>query len=145
MNAINANLTRWWCSSVAQCTDSSRRSSSSSSKKICTLQCKMIDRFICITTTFNIHIILYNACSDNFFARYLLGLTITTGAVVSLPFLYYSDTVVKKVGRIDPGWRYKMRAMMPPHLRNCKNSDPFDKGITKWGKVTVRCFSRLVF
>ena len=30
--------------------------------------------------------------------RYLLGLTITTGAVVSLPFLYYSDTVVKKVG-----------------------------------------------
>merc|ERR1719341_2747495 len=29
---------------------------------------------------------------------YLLGLTITTGAVVSLPFLYYSDTVVKKVG-----------------------------------------------
>lgn len=35
-------------------------------------------------------------------ARYLLGLTITTGAVVSLPFLYYSDTVVKKVG-IDAG------------------------------------------
>ena len=33
-------------------------------------------------------------------ARYLLGLTITTGAVVSLPFLYYSDTVVKKVGRM---------------------------------------------
>ena len=32
--------------------------------------------------------------------RYLLGLTITTGAVVSLPFLYYSDTVVKKVGRM---------------------------------------------
>jgi len=29
---------------------------------------------------------------------YLLGLTITTGAVVSLPFLYYSDTVVKKFG-----------------------------------------------
>merc|ERR1719228_3220171 len=29
---------------------------------------------------------------------YLLGLTITTGAVVSLPFLYYSDAVVKKVG-----------------------------------------------
>merc|ERR1719334_2574899 len=29
---------------------------------------------------------------------YLLGLTITTGAVVSLPFLYYSDSVVKKVG-----------------------------------------------
>ena len=28
---------------------------------------------------------------------YLLGLTITTGAVVSLPFLYYSDSVVKKV------------------------------------------------
>ena len=32
--------------------------------------------------------------------RYLLGLTITTGAVVSLPFLYYSDTVVKKVGQM---------------------------------------------
>ena len=30
---------------------------------------------------------------------YLLGLTITTGAVVSLPFLYYSDAIVKKVGR----------------------------------------------
>merc|ERR1719334_483179 len=29
---------------------------------------------------------------------YLLGLTITTGAVVSLPFLYYSDSIVKKVG-----------------------------------------------
>merc|ERR1712115_111599 len=29
---------------------------------------------------------------------YLLGLTITTGALVSLPFLYYSDSVVKKVG-----------------------------------------------
>jgi len=29
---------------------------------------------------------------------YLLGLTITTGAVVSLPFLYYSDAIVKKVG-----------------------------------------------
>ena len=28
---------------------------------------------------------------------YLLGLTITTGAVVSLPFLYYSDSIVKKV------------------------------------------------
>ena len=28
---------------------------------------------------------------------YLLGLTITTGAVVSLPFLYYSDAIVKKV------------------------------------------------
>merc|ERR1719402_716148 len=29
---------------------------------------------------------------------YLFRLTITTGDVVSLPFLYYSDTVVKKVG-----------------------------------------------
>merc|ERR1712002_667772 len=29
---------------------------------------------------------------------YLLGLTITTGALVSLPFLYYSDSIVKKVG-----------------------------------------------
>jgi len=29
---------------------------------------------------------------------YLLGLTITTGAVVSLPFLYYSDKIVKMVG-----------------------------------------------
>jgi MFS family permease len=29
---------------------------------------------------------------------YLLGLTITTGAVVSLPFLYYSDAIVKKLG-----------------------------------------------
>ena len=28
---------------------------------------------------------------------YLLGLTITTGAVVSLPFLYYSDKIVKMV------------------------------------------------
>ena len=31
---------------------------------------------------------------------YLLGLTITTGAVVSLPFLYYSDAIVKKVGTV---------------------------------------------
>merc|ERR1719350_1901730 len=29
---------------------------------------------------------------------YLLGLTITTGAVVSLPFLYYSDKIVKMMG-----------------------------------------------
>jgi len=29
---------------------------------------------------------------------YLLGLTITTGAVVSIPFLYYSDAIVKKIG-----------------------------------------------
>jgi len=29
---------------------------------------------------------------------FLLGLTITTGAVVSIPFLYYSDAIVKKVG-----------------------------------------------
>ena len=67
----------------------------------------MIDRFMCITAT-NIHIILTKSFSAIhaliiFLARYLLGLTITTGAVVSLPFLYYSDTVVKKVGRIDPG------------------------------------------
>ena len=33
---------------------------------------------------------------------YLLGLTITTGAVVSLPFLYYSDSVVKKVKDLTP-------------------------------------------
>ena len=68
----------------------------------------MIDHFICITTI-NIHTILTKiVCAMHaliifLFARYLLGLTITTGAVVSLPFLYYSDTVVKKVGRIDPG------------------------------------------
>ncbi|XP_023340878.1 uncharacterized protein LOC111710915 isoform X2 [Eurytemora carolleeae] len=29
---------------------------------------------------------------------FLLGLTITTGAVVSIPFLYYSDNIVKKAG-----------------------------------------------
>ena len=31
---------------------------------------------------------------------FLLGLTITTGAVVSIPFLYYSDNIVKKVSFI---------------------------------------------
>ena len=29
---------------------------------------------------------------------YLLGLTITTGAVISIPFLYVSDWIVKKMG-----------------------------------------------
>ena len=37
---------------------------------------------------------------------YLLGLTITTGAVVSLPFLYYSDSIVKKVITITPCHKY---------------------------------------
>jgi hypothetical protein len=32
---------------------------------------------------------------------FLLGLTITTGALVSIPFLYYSDTIVKKCGVIN--------------------------------------------
>jgi len=32
---------------------------------------------------------------------YLLGLTITTGALVSIPFLYYSDWIVKKVGMVN--------------------------------------------
>ena len=47
---LNVNLTRWWCSSAARCTDLSRRSSLFSSKKICMLQCKMNGWFICITT-----------------------------------------------------------------------------------------------
>ena len=37
---------------------------------------------------------------------YLLGLTITTGAVVSLPFLYYSDKIVKMVSRVRHLTRY---------------------------------------
>merc|ERR1719369_1273066 len=32
---------------------------------------------------------------------FLLGLTITTGALVSIPFLYYSDIIVKKCGVIN--------------------------------------------
>lgn len=32
---------------------------------------------------------------------YLLGLTITTGALVSIPFLYYSDVIVKKIGTVN--------------------------------------------
>jgi len=32
---------------------------------------------------------------------YLLGLTITTGALVSIPFLYYSDWIIKKVGMVN--------------------------------------------
>ena len=32
---------------------------------------------------------------------YLLGLTITTGSLVSIPFLFYSDFIVKKVGVIN--------------------------------------------
>ena len=32
---------------------------------------------------------------------YLLGLTITTGSLVSIPFLFYSDPIVNKVGVIN--------------------------------------------
>lgn len=32
---------------------------------------------------------------------YLLGLTITTGALVSIPFLYYSEYIVNKVGMVN--------------------------------------------
>ena len=32
---------------------------------------------------------------------YLLGLTITTGALVSIPFLYYSDYIVDKFGVVN--------------------------------------------
>ena len=32
---------------------------------------------------------------------YLLGLTITTGALVSIPFLYYSDMIVDKFGVVN--------------------------------------------
>ena len=32
---------------------------------------------------------------------YLLGLTITTGSLVSIPFLFYSDFIVNKVGVIN--------------------------------------------
>ena len=32
---------------------------------------------------------------------YLLGLTITTGALVSIPFLYYSDILVDKFGVVN--------------------------------------------
>ena len=32
---------------------------------------------------------------------YLLGLTITTGALVSIPFLYYSDWIVNKFGMVN--------------------------------------------
>jgi len=32
---------------------------------------------------------------------YLLGLTITTGALVSIPFLYFSDQIVNKIGMVN--------------------------------------------
>ena len=32
---------------------------------------------------------------------YLLGLTITTGALVSIPFLFYSDWIVEKCGMVN--------------------------------------------
>jgi hypothetical protein len=32
---------------------------------------------------------------------YLLGLTITTGALVSIPFLYYSEFIVNKMGTVN--------------------------------------------
>ena len=32
---------------------------------------------------------------------YLLGLTITTGALVSIPFLYYSEFLVNKFGMVN--------------------------------------------
>eukprot|EP00092_Neocalanus_flemingeri_P017574 GFUD01019015.1.p1 GENE.GFUD01019015.1~~GFUD01019015.1.p1 ORF type:complete len:653 (+),score=151.82 GFUD01019015.1:394-2352(+) len=55
--------------------------------------------FVCGTMYGFVETFLFVFLKEDLHApMYLLGLTITTGAVVSLPFLYYSDAIVKKVG-----------------------------------------------
>ena len=54
--------------------------------------------FVCGTLYGFVETFLFVFLKEDLHApMYLLGLTITTGAVVSLPFLYYSDAIVKKV------------------------------------------------
>jgi len=59
----------------------------------------LVMMFVCGTMYGFVETFLFVFLKEDLHApMYLLGLTITTGAVVSLPFLYYSDSIVKKVG-----------------------------------------------
>jgi len=59
----------------------------------------LVMMFVCGTMYGFVETFLFVFLKEDLHApMYLLGLTITTGAVVSLPFLYYSDAIVKKVG-----------------------------------------------
>jgi len=59
----------------------------------------LVMMFVCGTMYGFVETFLFVFLKEDLHApMYLLGLTITTGAVVSLPFLYYSDAIVKKLG-----------------------------------------------
>jgi len=59
----------------------------------------LVMMFVCGTMYGFVETFLFVFLKEDLHApMYLLGLTITTGAVVSLPFLYYSDSIVKKLG-----------------------------------------------
>lgn len=61
---------------------------------------------------------------------YLLGLTITTGAVISIPFLYVSDWIVNKVGKenvfITALFMYAIRYVGYSYITNPWMSFPFE-------------------
>lgn len=59
----------------------------------------LVIMFVCGTMYGFVETFLFVFLKEDLHAPiFLLGLTITTGALVSIPFLYYSDTIVKKVG-----------------------------------------------
>merc|ERR1719186_904500 len=59
----------------------------------------LVIMFVCGTMYGFVETFLFVFLKEDLHAPiYLLGLTITTGALVSIPFLYYSDIIVKKVG-----------------------------------------------
>ena len=61
----------------------------------------LIIMFVCGTMYGFVETFLFVFLKEDLHAPiFLLGLTITTGALVSIPFLYYSDTIVKKVVKI---------------------------------------------
>ena len=69
----------------------------------------LVMMFVCGTMYGFVETFLFVFLKEDLHApMYLLGLTITTGAVVSLPFLYYSDAIVKKVGRYCACYRTRI-------------------------------------
>jgi len=65
----------------------------------CEIMLFLIMMFVCGTMYGFVETFLFVFLKEDLHAPiFLLGLTITTGAVVSLPFLYYSDSIVKKIG-----------------------------------------------
>ena len=61
---------------------------------------------------------------------YLLGLTITTGAVVSIPFLFISDWLVKKIGMVNvliiALFTYSIRYIGYSYITNAWYAFPFE-------------------